>query len=138
MLERDVTCAIVRSDGARLTRSVCSWSAKTEIPVSVAVSKPVFETENVYVSGASESSEKRPDASVVTVAVCDGLVATTRAPATGALLEVTTVPVRAPVVPATETTGIDATPAARLRRKSERLKECMHVPNCQTVLHASS
>jgi hypothetical protein len=70
------------------------------MPVSADVSKPVLIAVIVYVSGASESIEKRPEASVVTVAVCDGLTASTRAPATGPPVVLDTTPVIEPVVPA--------------------------------------
>ncbi|HEY4441814.1 MAG TPA: hypothetical protein VGN14_15240 [Candidatus Elarobacter sp.] len=55
----------------------------------------------MYVSGASDTKEKRPDASVVAVADCDGLDAVTRADAIGlAEAASTIVPLRLPVVPA--------------------------------------
>jgi hypothetical protein len=70
------------------------------MPVMVEVSNPSLETVIAYVSGASESIEKRPDASVITVTVCEGLTATTRAPAIGPPPVRATVPVTDPVVPA--------------------------------------
>ena len=55
----------------------------------------------MYVSGARVRNAKRPDASVVTEAVCDGLETVTTAPAIGAEdVASTTEPVRPPVVPA--------------------------------------
>jgi hypothetical protein len=57
--------------------------------------------DTVYVSGARVRNEKRPDASVVTEAVCDGLETVTTTPAIGAKdVASTTEPVRPPVVPA--------------------------------------
>jgi hypothetical protein len=124
MEERAVTCAIVRSDGASVTRIVCSWSAKTETPVREEVSKPVFEAVMVYVSGASDRKPKRPAASVVTVAVCDALTARMVTPDTGALVVLTTRPVIAPVVPARAQSVLEKTPHASTRTRIDRLCEC--------------
>jgi hypothetical protein len=58
-------------------------------------------TDTVYVSGTSEMNENRPVVSDVVVALCVGLCAVTRAPATGWFVDgSTTVPVIEPVVPA--------------------------------------
>lgn len=55
----------------------------------------------MYVSGASDKNVKRPAESAVTRAICEGLVALTRAPAIGALVAAsTTVPLMVPVVAA--------------------------------------
>src|ERR1700733_7616647 len=94
------------------------------MPVSAVVSKPSFETVIVYVSGPSESSAKRPDASVITVALCEGLTATTRAPAIGSFLVLTTCPVSEPVVPASEGSGLAAKAPASKRNSVERPNEC--------------
>ncbi|MDB5027930.1 MAG: hypothetical protein JWO66_1619, partial [Candidatus Eremiobacteraeota bacterium] len=60
------------------------WSAWTVMPLTEAASRvSVAGTDTVYVSGASEMNEKRPDVSLVVVADCDGLTAVTLAPATG-------------------------------------------------------
>ena len=70
------------------------------MPVVVAVSKPCLRDDDRVRVGRQREQAKRPEASVETVAVCDGLVATTFAPAIGAPAVVTTVPVMVPVVPA--------------------------------------
>ncbi len=60
----------------------------------------------VYVSGLSERKRNAPPASVVELALCEGDVALTRAPATGALpAESTMRPTIVPVVPACAGTG---------------------------------
>ena len=70
-------------------------------PASENDSKPVFSTEIVYESGASDKKPKWPLASVVVVAVCDGLEAVTFALPIGVFVGFsTTVPVIDPVVPA--------------------------------------
>jgi hypothetical protein len=64
--------------------SVSVWSACTVTPLIAAAScVGVAGTEMVYVSGASEMNEKRPLASDVVFADCDGLCAVTTAPAMG-------------------------------------------------------
>ncbi len=57
------------------------WSACTVTPLIAAESYAVVPaTLSVYVSGVSDTNENRPDASVVVLDACDGLVALTRAP----------------------------------------------------------
>ena len=81
---REVTAPICLSFAACCTLTVMVWSAWTVMPLTDAASRAaVAGTVIAYVSGASEMNEKRPVASDVVVADCEGLVAVTRAPAMG-------------------------------------------------------
>ncbi len=102
--DRDATRAIVLRLGCSDIGTVWLWSAKTEMPASDSDSKPACDAEIVYVSGPSEMKMKRPEASVFTCAICDGLVAVTSAPAIGAFVDAsTTLPTIVPVVAAPAT-----------------------------------
>src|SRR5579863_429513 len=71
------------------------------MPLDASGSYPERAIESVYVSGASERKTKRPLASVLVVATCDGLLAVTVASAIGVPAALSsTVPARLPVVPA--------------------------------------
>ena len=119
--ERVLTVAMVLGAVTNANRKLCTWSAITDTPSVVEGTKPDFETAIVYVSGASESSQNRPDESVVTVAVCDGLVAETLAPAIGAPPRAaTTVPLMAPVVPAMASAQSTDNAAERTKAVIER------------------
>src|SRR5689334_5839997 len=78
------TFAIVLSAFVILKDNVSWLSAKTVTPAYESGLYPVFSIDTVYVSGASERKLKRPEPSVVAVAVCDAETALTAAPATGA------------------------------------------------------
>lgn len=72
----DVTRAIVRAL-IIFSEIVCTVSTKTTWPATLADGYPALEAETVYVSGPNVRNPKWPAASVVVVAVCDGLVAVT-------------------------------------------------------------
>ncbi len=98
---RDVTLAIVRSATRIENVSACWASANTAMPEYETGAYPVFSSASVYSSGASETKAKCPRASVVVVALCEGLVTVTLTPAIGVAVPVSvTMPLIPPVVPA--------------------------------------
>ncbi|HEY0613887.1 MAG TPA: hypothetical protein VGC96_04575 [Candidatus Elarobacter sp.] len=71
------------------------------MPLTELESYPFFDATTVYVSGASEMNVNLPSASVLAVAVCEGLEMETAAPSMGAFVAASVkVPVISPVVPA--------------------------------------
>ena len=109
-----MTFAIVFSAIRMLSESVCCASARTATPAYESGVVTVFSSEIVYSSGASETKAKWPRASVVVLALCDGLVTVTSTPAIGVAVPTSvTTPLMPPVVPAMPRIACIATTNAR-------------------------